>query len=302
LLAELAAGPLGAAELDACLPGWRAAARRLLAANLVERGERTANDTSATRAAPALSEEQQRAVAVVARDLGRYQPFLLDGVTGSGKTEVYLALIERVLAQGKQALLLVPEIGLAPQTLRRLRDRLGVPVEVIHSNLAEGERARAWLRARSGEAKVILGTRSAVFTPLPQAGLVIVDEEHDGAYKQQEGFRYHARDLAVVRARALGVPVLLGSGTPSLESLANVEAGRYRALHLRARPGARCRSRTRVRTAPPPASRPPCSPRWPTRWRVASRPWCSRIAAATRRSCCATPAAGMPTARAASAR
>ena len=238
LLAELAAGPLGAAELDACLPGWRAAARRLLAANLVERGERTANDTSATRAAPALSEEQQRAVAVVARDLGRYQPFLLDGVTGSGKTEVYLALIERVLAQGKQALLLVPEIGLAPQTLRRLRDRLGVPVEVIHSNLAEGERARAWLRARSGEAKVILGTRSAVFTPLPRAGLVIVDEEHDGAYKQQEGFRYHARDLAVVRARALGVPVLLGSGTPSLESLANVEAGRYRALHLRARPGA----------------------------------------------------------------
>jgi len=238
LLAELAAGPLGAAELDACLPGWRAAARRLLAAGLVERGERTASHTVTTRTAPALSGEQQQAVAAVAGDLGRYQPFLLDGVTGSGKTEVYLALIERVLAQGRQALLLVPEIGLAPQTLRRLRERLGVAVEVIHSNLAEGERARAWLRARSGEAKVILGTRSAVFTPLPQAGLVIVDEEHDGAYKQQEGFRYHARDLAVVRARALGVPVLLGSGTPSLESLANVEAGRYRALHLRARPGA----------------------------------------------------------------
>src|SRR6185312_7218998 len=210
----------------------------LLAAGLVERGERTASHTVATRTAPALSGEQQQAVAAVAGDLGRYQPFLLDGVTGSGKTEVYLALIERVLAQGRQALLLVPEIGLAPQTLRRLRERLGVAVEVIHSNLAEGERARAWLRARSGEAKVILGTRSAVFTPLPQAGLVIVDEEHDGAYKQQEGFRYHARDLAVVRARALGVPVLLGSGTPSLESLANVEAGRYRALHLRARPGA----------------------------------------------------------------
>ncbi|MEW9622694.1 primosomal protein N' [Rhodanobacter geophilus] len=238
LLAELATGPLGAAELDACLPGWRAAARRLLAAGLVERGERTAGSALATRAAPPLSVEQQDAVAAVAGSLGHYQPFLLDGVTGSGKTEVYLALIERALAQGRQSLLLVPEIGLAPQTLRRLRERLGVPVEVIHSNLAEGERARAWLRARSGEAKVILGTRSAVFTPLPQAGLVIVDEEHDGAYKQQDGFRYHARDLAVVRARALGVPVLLGSGTPSLESLANVEAGRYRALHLRARPGA----------------------------------------------------------------
>ncbi|HKR75375.1 MAG TPA: primosomal protein N', partial [Rhodanobacter sp.] len=218
--------------------GWRAAARRLLAAGLLERGERTATAAIVTRAAPAPSEEQQQAVAEVVASLGRYQAFLLDGVTGSGKTEVYLALIERVLAQGKQALLLVPEIGLAPQTLRRLRERLGVPVEVIHSNLAEGERARAWLRARNGEAKVILGTRSAVFTPLPQAGLVIVDEEHDSAYKQQEGFRYHARDLAVVRARALGVPVLLGSGTPSLESLANVEAGRYRALHLRARPGA----------------------------------------------------------------
>jgi len=238
LLAELAAGPLGAAELDACLPGWRAAARRLLGAGLVERSERTASTAMATRAALPLSAEQQQAVDTVAEQLGRYQAFLLDGVTGSGKTEVYLALIERVLARGRQALLLVPEIGLAPQTLRRLRERLGVAVEVIHSNLAEGERARAWLRARSGEAKVILGTRSAAFTPLPRAGLVIVDEEHDGAYKQQEGFRYHARDLAVVRARALGVPVLLGSGTPSLESLANVEAGRYRAVHLRARPGA----------------------------------------------------------------
>lgn len=238
LLAELASGALSAAELDACLPNWRAAARRLLAANLVERGERNTATHTPTRDATALSEEQQQAVDAVAASLGSYQSFLLDGVTGSGKTEVYLALIERALAQGRQALLLVPEIGLAPQTLRRLRERLGVPVEVIHSNLADGARARAWLRARSGEARVILGTRSAVFTPLPQAGLVIVDEEHDGAYKQQEGFRYHARDLAVVRARALGVPVLLGSGTPSLESLANVEAGRYRALHLRARPGA----------------------------------------------------------------
>jgi primosomal protein N' (replication factor Y) len=221
------------------LPGWRAAARRLAGAGLLERSEQAAHDpAAATTLAPHLSDEQRLAVGTVSATLGRYQPFLLDGVTGSGKTEVYLALIEQVLAQGRQVLLLVPEIGLAPQTVKRLRQRLGVTVEVLHSNLSEGDRARAWLRARAGSARVILGTRSAVFTPLPQAGLIIVDEEHDSAYKQQEGFRYHARDLALVRARALNVPVLLGSGTPSLESLANVEAGRYRSLHLRARPGA----------------------------------------------------------------
>jgi len=220
------------------LPGWRAAARRLAASGLIERTARPATGKAATAPGPTLNIEQQAAIDTVASSFDRFQPFLLDGVTGSGKTEVYLGLIAQALAQGRQTLLLVPEIGLAPQTVRRLRARLGAPVEVLHSNLAEGDRARAWLRAGRGEAKVILGTRSAVFTPLPQAGLIIVDEEHDSAYKQQEGFRYHARDLAIVRARALGVPVVLGSGTPSLESLANVDAGRYRTLHLRARPGA----------------------------------------------------------------
>jgi primosomal protein N' (replication factor Y) len=239
LLALLADGALSAQELTERQPGWREAARRLAGAGLLERGERVPADRPRpASSAPQLNDEQQQAVAMVGAALGGYQPFLLDGVTGSGKTEVYLALIEQVLAQGKQALLLVPEIGLAPQTVRRLRQRLGVIVEVLHSGLSEGDRARAWLRARAGSARVILGTRSAVFTPLPQAGLIIVDEEHDSAYKQQEGFRYHARDLALVRGRALGVPVLLGSGTPSLESLANAEAGRYRHLHLRARPGA----------------------------------------------------------------
>jgi primosomal protein N' (replication factor Y) len=239
LLQSLLASPMSSTELDIALPDWRAAARRLAEAGLIERGEPAPPlDFVPGTTALALHSEQETAVAQVTEAFGRFQPFLLDGVTGSGKTEVYLSLIERILAQGKQALLLVPEIGLAPQTVRRLRDRLGVPVEVLHSNLAEGERARAWLRMRSGEAKVVLGTRSAVFTPLPHAGLIIVDEEHDGAYKQQEGFRYHARDLALVRARALQVPVVLGSATPSLESLANVEAGRYRALHLRSRPAA----------------------------------------------------------------
>ncbi len=239
LLQALAASPLDAQVLHEQLPGWRDAARRLAAAGLIERSSEAVDAASASPLqAPVLSGEQQVAVDAVAAELHRFQAFLLDGVTGSGKTEVYLALIEQVLARGRQVLLLVPEIGLAPQTVRRLRARLGVAVEVLHSNLAEGDRARAWLRARSGEARVVLGTRSAVFTPLPQAGLIVVDEEHDGAYKQQEGFRYHARDLALLRARALGVPALLGSATPSLESLANVEAGRYRTLHLRARPAA----------------------------------------------------------------
>jgi len=238
LLEALSRGPQTAELLHDMLPGWRDAARRLDEAGLIERTRAGTTEPLPITTAPALSDEQRQAVDVIGESLGRFQPFLLDGITGSGKTEVYLALIEKVIAQGKQALLLVPEIGLAPQTVRRLRDRLGVAVQVLHSNLAEGDRARAWLRARSGEAKVILGTRSAIFTPLPHAGLIVVDEEHDSAYKQQEGFRYHARDLAILRGRALDVPVVLGSATPSLESLANVQTGRYRALHLRARPGA----------------------------------------------------------------
>ena len=238
LLQTLAGAPMSALELNERQPGWREAARRLAAAGLIERGEGIDATSAIATLAPALNDEQQAAVTAIGASLQNFQPYLLDGVTGSGKTEVYLALIEQVLAQGRQVLMLVPEIGLAPQALRRLRERLGIAVEVLHSNLSEGDRARAWLRARSGAARVILGTRSAVFTPLPQAGLIVVDEEHDSAYKQQDGFRYHARDLALVRARALGIPVVLGSATPSLESLANVEAGRYRALHLRARPGA----------------------------------------------------------------
>lgn len=238
LLRLLGMGPQRADALGERLPTWRAAARRLAAAALIERHDAPADAPTPNEVPLRLSDEQQAAVEIMAASSGQFQPFLLDGVTGSGKTEVYLALIEQALAAGRQSLLLVPEIGLAPQTLRRLRERLGVAVEVLHSNLSEGERARAWLRARSGEAKVILGTRSAVFTPLPHAGLIVIDEEHDAAYKQQEGFRYHARDLALVRARTLGVPIVLGSATPSLETLANVESGRYQSLRLRARPAA----------------------------------------------------------------
>jgi primosomal protein N' (replication factor Y) (superfamily II helicase) len=238
LLARLAEGACRIGTLNDAVPGWRDAARRLAAAGLVERCRMDVEEGVASpQPAPPLLADQQQAVAAVSASLGHFAPFLLDGVTGSGKTEVYLALIERALAAARQVLLLVPEIGLAPQTLRRLRSRLGIEIDVLHSNLSDGARMRAWMRAHRGEARVIVGTRSAAFAPLPAAGLIIVDEEHDGSYKQQDGFRYHARDLAVYRARALDVPIVLGSATPSLETLANVEAGRYRRLHLPARAG-----------------------------------------------------------------
>ena len=239
LLDLLVAGEQHAGELDVLLPGWREAARRLHKAGLVDRFTVQEDSHPAPgEAGPELNAGQREAVDAIGDGFGGFAPFLLHGVTGSGKTEVYIHLIERALAAGRQSLLLVPEIGLAPQTVARLRARLGVHVDVLHSNLAEGARAGAWLRAREGRAKVILGTRSAIFAPLPHAGLIIVDEEHDTSYKQQEGFRYHARDLAVVRAQRLGVPIVLGTATPSLETLANVDNGRYRRLHLRERTGA----------------------------------------------------------------
>jgi len=189
-------------------------------------------------AAPVPNPDQQRAIEAVLAAAGGFAPLLLDGVTGSGKTEVYLHAIADCLARGRQALVLVPEIGLTPQLLARFRARLGVEVHALHSGLPDGERARVWAAARGGVARVVVGTRSAVFTPLPEAGLLVVDEEHDGSYKQFDGIRYHARDFALVRGKALGVPVLLGSATPSLESLHNARQGRYAHLRLPHRAGA----------------------------------------------------------------
>ncbi len=187
--------------------------------------------------APELHDEQAEAVAAVTGALGGYAGFLLDGVTGSGKTEVYLRLAEQVLERGRSLLLLVPEIGLTPQLVKRFARRLGDRLAVLHSGLGEREREIAWQRARLGLAPVVIGTRSAVFTPVPDLGLVVVDEEHDPSFKQQEGFRYSARDLAVVRAQRAQCPVVLGSATPSLESIKNVRDGRYRALRLTRRAG-----------------------------------------------------------------
>lgn len=240
LLEVLANAALSASELDTLLPGWRAAARRLATANLIERAEPQIRAPRVREgASPILTDEQADALATILSAGDGFHPFLLQGVTGSGKTEIYLRLAERALQQGCQTLWLVPEIGLVPQALRRLRARFDARIAVLHSNLAEGERARAWLDARSGTAAIVLGTRSAVFAPLLQPGLVIVDEEHDASYKQQEGFRYHARDFALMRAQSLGVPIVLGSATPSLETLANVEAARYTRVRLRQRVHAR---------------------------------------------------------------
>ena len=186
---------------------------------------------------PVLNAEQSRAVEAVEERLGEFTPFVLDGVTGSGKTEVYLRLIEKVVARGRQALVLIPEIGLTPQLLARFHARLDCRVEALHSGLSDGERLSSWTHARNGTADVLVGTRSAVFVPLARPGLFIVDEEHDLSFKQQDGFRYSARDLAVVRARDAGTPVVLGSATPSLEAIDNVRRGRYRRLELPHRAG-----------------------------------------------------------------
>ena len=161
-----------------------------------------------------------------------FTAWLLDGVTGSGKTEIYLQFIEEILNQGKQVLVLVPEIGLTPQTVSRFQARFNVVIDVLHSNLNDTQRLHVWQRARNGQSAVIIGTRSALFTQFADLGAIIIDEEHDASFKQQDGWRYHARDLAVVYAKQLNIPVLMGSATPCLESLNNVQQGKYQRLCL----------------------------------------------------------------------
>ncbi|MBE7560096.1 primosomal protein N' [bacterium] len=186
-------------------------------------------------AAPTLNAAQERVLSAVTRAQGehRFAPFLLCGVTGSGKTEVYIRAIERALAAGRTALVLVPEISLTPQAMERYRHRLGDRVGILHSGLSGGERFDAWRRARSGELSVIIGTRSAVFAPLSKLGLIVVDEEHDGSYKQDDPApRYHGRDVAMMRARLAACPILLGSATPALESYTNALEKKYTLLSL----------------------------------------------------------------------
>ncbi len=214
---------------------WRTALNALVEKGLLEACPPPR--TRPTPERPSLNEEQQAACDALMDMVESHGVALLDGVTGSGKTEVYLRVIADVLQRDRQVLVLVPEIGLTPQLVRRFRQRLPGRLVSLHSGLSDGERLDAWLAAATGEADVIVGTRSALFTPLARPGLLVIDEEHDLSFKQQDGFRYHARDLAVVRARRLGVPVVLGSATPAMESLHNAERGRYQHLRLTRRAG-----------------------------------------------------------------
>ena len=222
----------------ATIARWRPAVRALARKGWLEplAIAPPADRTEARLATP--NESQARAVDAIASAAGSFRAFLLDGVTGSGKTEVYLIAIERLVRRGDgQALVLVPEIGLTPQLVARFREALPVPISVVHSGMPSGERLRSWEAARTGQSRVVIGTRSAIFTPLRAPALIVVDEEHDPSYKQQEGFRYSARDLALMRGSMEGVPVVLGSATPSLETIHLSTAGRCRRLRLAERAG-----------------------------------------------------------------
>jgi primosomal protein N' (replication factor Y) len=190
-----------------------------------------------TDASKTLNVAQANAVDTINAELNAFKVFLIDGVTGSGKTEVYLQVIEKVIAQQRQVLVLVPEIGLTPQTIQRFRQRFAVPVIALHSALNDKERLNAWLAGMTAGAKIIIGTRSAIFSPFIDLGLIIVDEEHDISFKQQDGFRYHARDLAILRAQNRQIPIILGSATPALESIHRAMRGNYHYLNLPERAG-----------------------------------------------------------------
>lgn len=184
-----------------------------------------------------LNQQQITAIKTIKQQLNQFIVFLLEGVTGSGKTEVYLQSIQSVINKGQQVLVLVPEIGLTPQTIRRFKQRFNVPMLVLHSAMSDKNRLTAWLQCACGDIAIVIGTRSALFTPFKNLGMIIVDEEHDNSFKQQEGWRYHARDLAIIRAKIENIPIILGSATPSLETLNNAYNQRYQHLLLTERAG-----------------------------------------------------------------
>ena len=225
---------LDAKQIDAHLPNWRSAVNALIKKNLARKVTR--HESQPPRRTPTtpltLNEEQLRVYEPVHKRLNEFGSYLLAGVTGSGKTEVYLALIKDVIRNNRQALILVPEIGLTPQLAQRIKTKLDTRIVVMHSNLSETESAQAWCAVGSGSAQVVVGTRSAVFLSFKNLGLIIVDEEHDLSFKQQEGVLYHARDVAVYRAKRAAIPIVLGSATPSFESQYNVSIKRYKKLVL----------------------------------------------------------------------
>ena len=235
-LLSLSIAGMSDSELDESTPGWRVAIKILCDKGLVARVFVDASSvTSEALADITLNDQQQLAFDTIRANLESGKRMLLDGITGSGKTEIYLEAIKDVIAQGKQAMILVPEIGLTPQLVNRFRQRIHGRMVVLHSALSDGERLAAWLQARDGSANIVLGTRSAIWTPLHNPGIYIIDEEHDPSYKQQESFRYSARDIAILRANNENVPVILGSATPSLESLHNIDIKRMERITLQKR-------------------------------------------------------------------
>jgi len=241
LIADAGGNGIDAETLTYTLPAWRRAAKLLADKRLIARFESRAAPAAARDAlrgepGPDLNEDQRGALAALRAQPG-FSVSVLDGVTGSGKTEVYLQLIRDVLDRNRQVLVLVPEIGLTPQLVGRLRTRLGFEPAILHSGLSDVVRLGAWRNARSGHSRLIVGTRSAVFTPMPDLGLIVVDEEHDHSFKQQDGLRYSARDLAIARAKHRDVPIVLGSATPTLEVLQHCRDGKYRHIVMPERAG-----------------------------------------------------------------
>ena len=239
ILSLLKADPDGLTreELNEHYENWRTPMGALIEKGLVEKVEKTLPPPASTPENIVLNREQKDAVAAVESAFGSDRRFLLYGVTGSGKTEVYIELIKKIIQEGKQAIILVPEIGLTPQFINRLKQRLAAPITVLHSGLSDNERLQGWIDARDGTTSVVLGTRSAIWTPLKRPGIFIIDEEHDPSYKQQDTFRYSARDVAVMRGKLSGVPVVLGSATPSMESMYNALTDKFTRITLSQRTG-----------------------------------------------------------------
>lgn len=228
---------LDADQLNELTENWRPAIKGLLDKKIIESRVKAnvLTSDSATRRHATLTDEQSVAIDSITPDIDKHAVHVIQGITGSGKTEIYLSLCEQVLAANRQVLVLVPEIGLTPQLTQRFLERLDTSIVILHSAMNDKQRYGSWHAAATNKAQLLIGTRSAIFTPLPDLGLIIIDEEHDGSYKQQDGFRYNARDLAVLRARNENIPIVLGSATPSLESLNNINEQRYKAHYLKQR-------------------------------------------------------------------
>lgn len=232
--------PVGENLLAENFNNWKKPVSGLFAKGLIKKTDPApipANVFAARNGKIILNKDQRHAVKLIQQKINGYNPILLDGVTGSGKTEIYLRAIEDRLNNNLQALVLLPEIGLTPQLIARFRERFGAEIAVQHSGLSAAEHFNGWIKAKRGQAPIILGTRSAIWTPLARPGLYIVDEEHDPSYKQQDTFRYSARDVAMVRAKRDRVPAILGSATPSMETLNNVQANKIHCIRLPVRAG-----------------------------------------------------------------